>query len=179
MPGKSIKKYLEYAKLNEVTKFPGLCNVCSTSGLKCISIWTSLDRSTEKNELNFHAKTLLGLLFLYIISGKRPSLIKAKSNKDLVLLKVNLYSADLSSFLEKFLFLYDTKIRAKLFNSSKVSNNIFRTTIWDLGFFTELEDVLESFGPIQSVNFDFIFSHKFEFYNINFIEGLWSSSTKD
>jgi len=179
MPVKSINKYLGYAKLNEITKFSDLNNICSASGLESVSIWINLDRSVEKNKTDFYSKNLLGFFLLYLITGKTPSLIKSSSNKDLVLLKVNLYSKDLLVFLEKFLLVYDNKLRQKLFSSFKVSNNLFRTTVWDLGLFTELESVLETFQPIESINLDFTFSHKVEIKNINFIEGLWSSSFKN
>ena len=57
-------------------------------------------------------------------TGKRPSLIKSSTNKDRILLKVTLYSKDLSLFLEKFLLVYDNKLRQKMFSSFKVSNNL-------------------------------------------------------
>lgn len=176
MLGNSISKYFTYAKLNEITKFSDLNNICSTSGLNSLSIWIDLDRSVEKTKTDFYSKSLLGFFLLYLLTGKRPSLIKSSTNKDIILLKVTLYSKDLSLFLEKFLLVYDNKLRQKMFSSFKVSNNLFRTTIWDLGLFTELESVLEIFQSIKSVNFDFIFAHKNELKNINFIKGLWSSS---
>ena len=80
MSGKPISKYLTYAKLNEITKFSDLNNICSISGLNSLSIWIDLDRSLEKTKTDFYSKSLLGFFLLYLLTGKRPYLIKSSTN---------------------------------------------------------------------------------------------------
>ena len=173
----SISKYLRYSYLNEITKCPDLTNVLSLSGLNSIVVWVSLDRSLETSKQGFNSKVLIHFFLLYLISGQRPTMIKSKSNKDLVLIKSSLKSSKkILIFLEKFFLVYDKNIRQKLFSTDKFVNNFFRVTVWDISFFTELEDVLELFQSVEKINLDFVFTHSKDKKNINFLKNFWLSS---
>jgi hypothetical protein len=175
-----ISKYSRYSYLNEITKYPSSTNVLSLSNLNSVSVWVSLDRSSEASKQSFKSKVLIHFFLLYLVSGQRPTMIKSKSNKDLILIKSSLKSSrKVLIFLNKFFLVYDKKVRQKLFSTDKLSNNVFRVTVWDTSFFTELEDVLELFQSVEKINLDLVFTHSNNKKNINFLKNLWLSSFKN
>ena len=115
------------------------------------------------------------------MSGERPTITISKTNKDLILIKSNInLSKKVLIFLNKFFLVYDKNIRQKLFSINKlVNDNLFRLTIWDISFFTELENVLELFQSVEKVNLDLVFNHTSSERNVNFLKNFWLSSCKN
>lgn len=176
-----ISKYLRYSNLNEVTKYSNLVNTTLLSGLSSVSVWVSLDRSLESSKQNFKSKVLIHFFLIYLVSGERPTITISKTNKDLILIKSNInLSKKVLIFLNKFFLVYDKNIRQKLFSINKlVNDNLFRLTIWDISFFTELENVLELFQSVEKVNLDLVFNHTSSERNVNFLKNFWLSSCKN
>merc|ERR1712187_637389 len=96
---RSYNKLLKYSHLNEISKFSNFNNFYLLSHIKSISVWFSIDLSFEKSRLVYYSKSLLGSLFIYLITNKYPK-IKSTKDKRGVYIESNLVSLDLIFFLE-------------------------------------------------------------------------------
>lgn len=172
MLNNSSEYFISYYKLNEINKFTNVRNVAETSDISSVSLWSTIDRSKEKSKSDFYSKGLLIFLLLYIVTGKRPSLVKSKLSKDTIIFKVNLYSKDCKSFIDKFFRIYDSKTRDKLFSGKNILGNRYRTSILDLNIFSEIEDIRYLF---ESVNFIFldIYCKPLEKNSFFLLRNLW------
>jgi hypothetical protein len=155
----SCNFFLSYYRLNELTKYIGITSVYSLTNVNRGSLWAVLDKTNQKNSLEFYHKTLLILFLFYILTGKPPTLIKTGAFKDNIVLRVNLYSRDFYSFLDKFFLLYDIKSYPKLLSYENSSEDCYRMVINDLDFFTEIGNISSLFQPVNSVLVDFNLSN--------------------
>lgn len=139
--------------------------------------WISLSINFNKNFL-LKDYVLIGLFFLFLISnGQKGSIIYSKKNNKPVGCKLLLENKkDIYIFLEKLGSIYLLNLKNfKGFNLKNFNNN-FSFTLHDLSIFPEIEENLEMFIFLNSLNISIFFdldnfiknSNYLSLYNIYF-----------
>merc|ERR1712173_86706 len=128
-------------------------------GIKYISVWFSLDLSFEKSRLIFYSKGLVGIFLIYLITNQFP-LIKSSKDQRILYIESNLVSSSLIEFLEKFLIIYSSKQKKKLFKDCKLEDNFLRFFITDFNLFIELDNFINFFGIIDCIYIDIFYNFK-------------------
>jgi len=175
MYGKSFNKFINYSKLNEISKFSDLNNIFMLTSIKKVSVWLSLDLSLERSKVSYHIKGILGFFLIYLITNKCPT-IQSSKNQSLLRVESYLSSSDLRLFLEKFFILYDFKKIKSLFDKSIINKGTIYLTVIDLNIFAELDGYLGMFRFLECIYIDIHCSNKNDQYNFLFLNNLFNSS---
>lgn len=175
MFGKSYRKFIKYATLNEISKFTNLDNIFLLSKVSSISVWFSIDLSREKSKLLYLSKGLIGAFLIYIVTNKYPS-IRSSKDQRMLYIESHLVSQDLGLFLEKFLLISNLKQRKNIAKNLQLKKNLIRFLITDLNFFNELEGFTSFFLLIDWLYVDIHCNHGEDFRNFIFIDNLLKSS---
>ena len=175
MDGNSYSKFIKYSNLNEASKFVNFNNLFLSSGIKRVTVSFSVDLSQEKSRLLYYSKGLLGMFFIYLITNKYPCV---KTSKDLRMLYVesSVVFKDLSSFLEKFLIVYNVKQRKNIIKTLKIESNFIRLLVTDLNFFSELRSSVNLFSLVGWLHIDIYCKHEENYRNLLFLDNLFKSS---
>lgn len=175
MKAKSYSKFIQYANLNEVSKFCNFRNLNLLSNIKSISIWFSIDFSNEKSRLTYYSKILLSSLLIYLITNKYPN-VQSSKDKNIVYIQSRLVSTDLQNFLEKLLIIYSSQQKKNMLRNFKRKKNSIRFLVTDFNLFTELKNCIQIFGLVKWLCIDFHFTHNEDYRNITLLNNLFKSS---
>jgi len=175
MSGKSYRKFIKYATLNEISKFTNLNNIFLLSKVSSVSVWFSVDLSREKSKLLYLSKGLVGAFLIYIVTNKYPS-IRSSKDQRMLYIESHLVSQDLGSFLEKFLLISNLKQRKNIAKNLQLKKNLIRFLITDLNLFNELEGFMSFFLLIDWLYIDIHCNHEEDFRNFILIDNLLKSS---
>ena len=165
----SYSKFIKYYNLNEISKFSNFNNLHLLSSIKNISVWYSIDLSSEKSRLFYYSKSLLAVFLIYLITNKCP-IIQSTVDKRMLYIKSDLDSLDLKYFLKKYLIFYDSIQRKKIMQNYKMDGKVIRCLITDLSFFTELDGFFSFFKLIDWLYIDIYCNHEEDYRNHIFIK---------
>lgn len=175
MRRESCSKFIKYSNLNEISKFSNFNNLFLLSGIKSVSVWFSIDLSSEKSKLLYYSKGLLGIFLIYFITNKYP-VIKSSKDQRILHVESNLYSSDLICFLEKFLIIYSSKQRKNIVKEVIVHGDFIRFLVIDFNFFKELDGFINVFGLLEWLSIDIYCNHDDSSRNLLFLDNLFKSS---